>query len=797
MKDDGEGPATNLRAERILESITDGFFALDEGWRFTYVNPQFEHILGLAAREVLGKVLWEVYPGLLDNELGRMYHRVVGGRVSESATVYYPDHDRWYEAHAYPAEDGLYIYFRDVSERMRIQAERERVAEESERERRIYQAALSNTPDLVYVFDLNHRFIYANEALLTMWGRRLEDALGKDCLELGYEPWHAAMHGREIDQVVATGKQIRGEVPFNGTNGARIYDYIFVPVFGADGTVQAVAGTTRDVTERKAAEEATLRRSAQFQRLADVANRINSAHDVPSIVGVVTEEARQLIGGRQSATSMLPDHRDSKPLDVTIPHGGNLPDATLPGLDGLRLYEAEALGNEPIRLTRQEIEAEPRWQLLRRPSDDRLPPNGWLAAPLVGRNGKRMGLIQVVDRLEGEFTADDEVILAQIARLTSIAIENARLYQKLRSNDERKDEFLAMLAHELRNPLAAIGNAVKLTDEEKDREWSKDVIARQMKHLSHLIDDLMDVSRITRGKIQLRRDVLDLKPILESATSAVRTLIEERKHQLELDIDQTNLWVHVDPTRLEQVLVNLLNNAAKYSENAGRILLSVRHEKNQVVVAVKDTGVGIPPEELPEMFELFAQGDRSLARSEGGLGIGLTVVKKLVEMHGGTVTAQSEGIGKGSEFTIRLPSAPKPLALSPQPDEPQQMVSRRMKILVVDDHVDTARGMARLLRRIGHDVTTAHNGPEGIEAARAHSPEFILLDIGLPGMSGYEVAVQLKKEESCKNAVIVAISGYGQAEDRRRSRQAGFDHHLVKPLDHDALLALLRRNSPQ
>ncbi|MGZ3386774.1 MAG: hybrid sensor histidine kinase/response regulator, partial [Isosphaeraceae bacterium] len=374
------------------------------------------------------------------------------------------------------------------------------------------------------------------------------------------------------------------------------------------------------------------------------------------------------------------------------------------------------------------------------------------------------------------------------------SVKQHELAERLRENDRRKDEFLAMLAHELRNPLAAIGNAVGVASKTGLKEhidWSMEVITRQMTHMIRLIDDLLDVSRINRGKIELRREVLDATPILDSAAATVRTLVEERKHSLDLAVDRGNLWVKVDPTRLEQVVVNLLNNAAKYSENAGHILLSARHEANEVVISVKDKGVGISPEKLPEMFELFAQGDRSLARSEGGLGIGLTVVKKLVEMHGGTITATSEGPGKGSEFVIRLPAAKRPAKVLPTTEGPTEMACKQARILVVDDNADTAQGMARLLTRLGHEVATAHSGPKAIEVARAHRPEFVFLDIGLPGMSGYEVASKLRQEECCAKAVIVAISGYGQNEDRRQSKEAGFDHHLIKPLNYDALLALL------
>jgi len=369
-----------------------------------------------------------------------------------------------------------------------------------------------------------------------------------------------------------------------------------------------------------------------------------------------------------------------------------------------------------------------------------------------------------------------------------------RLYQELRANDKRKDEFLAMLAHELRNPLAAMGNAVALSARSRLQEhidWSMEVINRQIKHLSRLIDDLLDVSRINRGKIELRRELLDATPILDSAVETVRPLADERKHDLSVSIDRGNLWVNADPTRLEQVVTNLLANAAKYTENGGHIWLTAGHDGGEVVITVKDTGIGIPPAKLPEMFELFAQGDRTLARSEGGLGIGLTVVLKLVQMHGGNVTATSGGLDKGSEFSVRLRAAQRPATAQTVVPGPASSPRPAARILVVDDNVDMARGMARLLQLLGHDVKTAHDGSEAIEVARAHKPEVVLLDIGLPGKDGYEVAAELRRDGCCQGAVFIAISGYGQDEDKRRSKEAGFDFHLVKPIDHNALLTLL------
>jgi signal transduction histidine kinase len=360
--------------------------------------------------------------------------------------------------------------------------------------------------------------------------------------------------------------------------------------------------------------------------------------------------------------------------------------------------------------------------------------------------------------------------------------------------DRRKDEFLAMLAHELRNPLASISNSIQLLrmrNTAEHSEWCKEVIERQVKHLCRLIDDLIDVSRITRGKIELRRERIDASNVIESAVEAVRALIEERKHELAVSFSAGTLWCEADPTRLEQALINLLTNAAKYTEPGGHIRLTAQRKGDHIAFEVKDDGVGIPPAMLPEMFELFAQGNRTIARSEGGLGIGLTVVKRIAELHGGTATAFSEGPGRGSEFTLALPAVPEPAPLCAQVPITKSERGRCSRVLIVDDNVDTAHGLARLLRLLGHETRTVHDGPAAITEAIAFRPEFILLDIGLPGMDGYEVARRLRDDEEFRHAVIIAISGYAQEEDRLRSHEAGFNHHLAKPVDYDALIALI------
>ena len=367
-----------------------------------------------------------------------------------------------------------------------------------------------------------------------------------------------------------------------------------------------------------------------------------------------------------------------------------------------------------------------------------------------------------------------------------------QLLNQLDDADRRKDEFLAMLAHELRNPLAAVANAASLLDTStaEDREWAAGVITRQSSQLAHLIDDLLDVSRITTGKIRLRKEIIDAAMILDRARDSAQPLISSRNHELICNYASGFLWVDADPTRLEQIVLNLLTNAAKYTPAGGRIELSGRLGDAEILITVRDNGMGIAPDRMPEMFRLFAQGERSIARSEGGLGIGLTIVEKLVEMHGGRVEAKSDGINRGSTFTVCFPAATISAPAHGENAVPKQRISRR-RVLIVDDNLDTAESLARLLKRAGHEIALAHDGSEALVRAREQSPETIILDIGLPGMDGFEVARRLRADARCANSVFIAVTGYGRPEDRQKSKEAGFDHHLVKPVHMDQLKGLL------
>ena len=370
-------------------------------------------------------------------------------------------------------------------------------------------------------------------------------------------------------------------------------------------------------------------------------------------------------------------------------------------------------------------------------------------------------------------------------------------YLQLREKSRRKDEFLAMLAHELRNPLAPIRNAVTLlnfvSSPDERLAYAREVIDRQVHHLAHLVDDLLDMSRISLGKVKLQLERIELGEVVRRAIETSQPLIEARRHNLHVSVPNDGLEVLVDPTRMAQVISNLLLNAAKYTEENGEIWISAERSGDRIAIHVRDNGIGITPQLLPRVFELFTQGDRSLARSEGGLGIGLSLVRLLVGMHGGTVEAQSGGAGKGSEFIVRLSAAPRDyapvLAIATKTRRFDQ--KHCCRILVVDDNVDGAKSLAVLLRVMGNEVTVAHSGPEALETARRQNPQVFLLDIGLPGMSGHELAQQLRSINGFDKSLMIAMTGYGQDEDRARSLQSGFDHHLVKPIDVSALTTLI------
>ena len=391
-----------------------------------------------------------------------------------------------------------------------------------------------------------------------------------------------------------------------------------------------------------------------------------------------------------------------------------------------------------------------------------------------------MMLAQVRARGEAERSADElRVALA----------ERARVEEQLREADRRKDDFLAMLAHELRNPLAPVLTAVQLMERKQQAglgtERERDVVERQVHHMRRLVDDLLDVSRVTRGKIQLRKHPMDLVASVGRAVEAARPFADSRGHTLRVELPGGPVWTEADPVRLVQVFTNLLHNAAKYSEPGGHITLTLTREGGEALVRVADTGMGIPAEALPHLFEPFMQVARTLDRAQGGLGLGLTLVKQLVEMHGGRVEAASEGVGRGSVFTVRLPLLPEAhvLVAPVEATAGREESTGGRRVLVVDDNVDAAELLGEVLEMDGHQVTVVHDGMAALERMGAAAPEVVFLDIGLPGMDGYEVARRIRERSGGTSPRLVAVTGYGQASDRQRAREAGFDAHLVKPVE--------------
>jgi signal transduction histidine kinase/CheY-like chemotaxis protein len=443
-----------------------------------------------------------------------------------------------------------------------------------------------------------------------------------------------------------------------------------------------------------------------------------------------------------------------------------------------------------------------------------------LGVPLV-MEGQTRGVLHVGTLQPRRFSREEVRVLQLVAGGAALAIDRARLYQEAQDElaerirletdlrqqseqlreqarqladvDRRKDEFLAMLAHELRNPLAPMLNAVEIMRARPNRSVGqrvREVMVRQVRHMARLVDDLLDVSRITRGKAELRIEQAVLQTIVERAVETARPLIESREHALSVALPSEPLPLEADPTRLEQVLVNLLNNAAKYTDRGGRIQVEVEREASEAVVRVRDTGIGIAPELLPHVFDLFTQAEQSLDRAHGGLGIGLALVERLVTMHGGRVEAHSDGSGHGSEFIVHLQLLENP----PREEFPLEEVTdsgRRLRVLVVEDNVDAAQTLGDLLDLWGHQVQVVYEGHTALEVALQVLPEAVLLDIGLPGMDGYEVARRLREQPSLQHVLLVALTGYGQEADRRRSQEAGFDHHLVKPVDPEEMRLLL------
>ena len=429
----------------------------------------------------------------------------------------------------------------------------------------------------------------------------------------------------------------------------------------------------------------------------------------------------------------------------------------------------------------------PEWELREAIENGRVEDEGWR----IRKDGTRFWANVVITALRRK---DGELVgFAKVTR----DMTDRRKVEALEEASRQKDHFVAVLAHELRNPLAPIRSALHvLTQPHAKAEVvarAMEIAQRQVRHMARLLDDLLDVTRLSEGKMVLRRDRVDAVSITRAAAESVQPLVREREHEITVETPPEPIWIHADPARIEQVLTNLLSNAVKYTDPGGRIRVGVRREGSEAVIRVLDTGIGIDPIMLPRIFDLFVQAHRQVDRASGGVGIGLTLVKKLVELHGGTVDAFSAGPGSGSEFVVRLPAMEVGSSAAAQTSESMLVPRERrpLRILIVDDNADAADGLAMILEMEGDQVRVAYNGEAALEAAAEFRPEAVVLDIGMPGIDGYEVARRLKESPETRDALLIAMTGWGQPRDRRRSARAGFDLHVVKPVEPIELERLL------
>jgi signal transduction histidine kinase/CheY-like chemotaxis protein len=572
--------------------------------------------------------------------------------------------------------------------------------------------------------------------------------------------------------------------------------------FGDDelGVVEAFARQVALAIERQASATALRESEARWRALARTgaafASALEIAKALEEVVGSVVPALSDFAivhltdgdgGLRQAAQAHVDPHLE----EVLVAIGQRYVPSRNPGSvlsrvfgTGQATYVADSAAGLPA------LDLDPAMRDL----VQRLEPATQVVVVLVAR-GRTLGTLTLgMGKASGRsFTAADVPFAEELARRAALAIDNAALYEELRANDRRKDEFLAMLAHELRNPLAAIVASTQLlgaggNGDPARRERALAILERQALHMARLTDDLLDVSRFTRGKIELRRAPVELAQLVRQVASGFDGQVERGGYLFAVEVPPGELWLDADTARLEQVVSNLVANALKFTPPGGKIGISLRREGDEALLEVRDSGVGIEPDFLPRIFDLFAQDDRSLARSAGGLGIGLTLVRTLVELHGGKVRAASGGPGQGSRFTVRLPLA----SVAEQPivaSATGEGNSRR--VLLVEDGVDAAEALAELLRHWGHQVAVAGDAPTALALAPGFAPDVVLLDLGLPGMDGHELARHLRQLPALRSALLVALTGYGQQRDRERSAAVGIDHHLVKPVLPEVLRDLL------
>lgn len=684
----------------------------------------------------------------------------------------------------------------------------QREGERAERRLHLLELVTDAAPALISYLDRDRRYRFVNQYYEAWFGKGREEIVGRLAPELLGESLDAFI--TPYIERTLNGEYVRFEMQVPHRSGQlRWVDAQYVPDRDVDGKVVGMFVLGLDISERKQAEEALREETRVAETLNRVGRALGGELDPERIAQLVADEATAVTGAEFGA--FVYDLIDERGERMLYALSGVPPEAAegFPLPEGTTLFE-QTFPQETVvcceDATRdRNPDAGPSYarQLARH-----LSATSYLAVPVVSRDGRPLGSLFFGHSQPARFGDRAERVVAGIARQASVALDNAHLFARaeeeirqrkeveialrqreaeLREADTRKDEFLATLAHELRNPLAPIGMAAGILRQVRREPERVDevtrTIERQVTQLVRLIDDLLDVSRISRGKISLRRTPLTLQEVLTQALDGARPLFDRRGIRLHVSTPSEPVVLDADATRLFQVMGNLLSNAGKYTDAGGDVYVSLERCPEEAVLVVRDSGIGIAPEKLPSLFQMFSQVEASLDRAQGGLGIGLALSRSLVELHGGTIEARSEGLGRGSEFIVRLPVATSDGPVQPEAAAPPSAPPSGRRVLVVDDNEDVRVTTASLLELQGHEVASAADGEQALEVAHSWRPEVVLLDIGLPRIDGYEVARRMRRESWGEELFLVAMTGWGQDKDRQLAYEAGFDAHVTKPAD--------------
>jgi PAS domain S-box-containing protein len=681
-------------------------------------------------------------------------------------------------------------FTRDITEQKRAEETRLRLA-----------AIVESSEDAIIGKDLQGTIISWNRGAETLYGYTAEEIVGRPVSVL-IPPDHQDDFPLIMERLRRGERIEHYETVRICKDGRRVDVALSVsPIRTADGKIQGASKIARDITPRKRAEAAVRRQTERLRLLWEAAAVLLTADDPDAML----RKVHAMIGPHLGVDAYVSYMTDESGAALRLSSYEGVSPQSAPALARLDFGEGvagtAAVQRRPVVATHIQQSDDANTRPLKA-----LGIRACVCQPLLVGD-RLLGTLSLASRTKDRFDDEEVAFIETICQYVTVACERLRLLNESREAGLRKDEFLAMLAHELRNPLAPIRSAVKVLNFKgsavPEARWSREIIERQVQHLTRLVDDLLDISRITRNKLVLQKSRIELAEVIAGAAESSRPLIEQCGHELFVALPSRAVYVDGDAVRLSQVVQNLLNNAAKYTERGGRIWLTAERQDDSVVIRVKDTGVGIPRDTLPRLFEMFYQADRSLERAQSGLGVGLALVRRLVEAHGGRVEARSEGVGKGSEFIIHLPVMVGTADVVVPPTAPAERTVSGLRILVADDNRDSADLFALFLGLMGNDVHTAYDGVAAVEEAERFTPDAVLLDIGMPRLNGEDACRRMRATPWGKNAVLIAVTGWDHEENRRRIFDAGFDAHLVKPVDPTEVSELLasllgtQRGSPR